>query len=291
MISPVRYLFVLDAKAAPSPVKERLGREFKDLDSGVEYDFYEAGDPADILRHVSLYCDLHPDLDTCFVSCGGAAITSAVAAGLMGAGEGKTFAVYDPSGTGMLARNFEGRDFGSIARLLTGEVTPIDMIRVNNAYAAGSCTFGMEDLAAGSGLLQSLSSLLRRSFRSIRITADGIPLDTGTILFLALSNGRFTDTGLCLAPQASITDGKADLCIVRNLSPGRLAKLMPQLSDGSFADDPSFVSDTVLRRVGSLGIESAKDLTLSLDGQPLTGKQFTIKVIPGAVRMRIPSGL
>jgi diacylglycerol kinase family enzyme len=284
-----RYLFIHDAHTESLRMKDAIVRHLKEADMGVEYDFYAASSSEDALRHVSLYCDLHPDLDTCFVACASDALTSGVAAGLMGAGEGKTLAVFDPEGSNSLARYYEGRDFGSLPELFAGTPVGIDMIRVNDSYAVNACSFGLEDLTAGQGLLQSVSAVLRRSFRSVRITADGLPLDTGTVLLFTLANGKYTSGGTMRFPSAVNDDGKLDLCIVRNMPPSRLRKVLPLLADGRIADEPSLTGDLILRRAGTLGIESAKDITISVDGCPLTGREFKVKVVPSAVRMVIPA--
>ncbi len=225
------------------------------------------------------------------MSCGGDALTAGVAAGLMGSGEGKYLAVYDTEGNNSLARYYEGADFGSLAGLIAGSPAGIDMIRVNNSYAVNACTFGLDDIlnGKGTGFIPSLSAILRRSFRTIRIKADGVPLDTGSILLFTLANGRYASGGLNCTPQASNDDGKMDLCIVKNLSPTRLMKLLPALASGGLADEPSFADDIILRRIKNLEVESAKEVTLDLDGITLTDKHFSIRMIPGAIRFIVPA--
>ena len=286
MIPGLRYVFILE----DNRLRDDLSQGMKELDSGVEYDFYEAAGAEDALRHVSLYCDLHKDIDTCFVSCGGDVLTAGVAAGLMGSGEGKCLAVYDPKGTNSLARSYEGMDFGSLAKILAGSPTAVDMIRVNNSYAVNACTFGLDDLMKGKGFIPSISAILRRSFRTINIKADGMILDTGSVLLFILANGKYASGGLHCAPLASNDDGKMDLCIVKNLPPTRLMKLLPALASGGLTDEPAFAGDTILRRVKTLEIESAKEMTLFLDGIPLTDKHFKARIIPAAIRLVIPAG-
>lgn len=291
MIPGSRYLFIHDAQPDPAPLRGDIARQWKEIDRGVEYDFYAAASPEDALRHVSLYCDLHPGIDTCFVSCGGDCLTAGVASGLMGAGQGKTLAVYDPGCTNGLARYYDGRDFGNLAKLLSGDLTSIDMIRVNNSYAVNTCTFGLEGLADGSGpgLLQSVSTVLQRSFLSIRITADGAPLDTGAVLFMTIASGKYAPGGLPCALHADNDDGKLELCIVRNMPPTRVMKLLTPFIEGRLEDEPSFADDIIRRKVSSLTVESSKDLTLSADGSPLTGKTFSIRLIPSSVRFVVPA--
>lgn len=291
MISVLRYLFIHDAKVDSAPLIESAVRQLKEIDRGVEYDFYAAKDREDALRHVSLYCDLHPDLDTCIVACGNDDLTSAVASGLMGAGEGKSLAIFDPEGTNSLARNYEGRSFGSIHALMEGRTKGLDMIRVNDSYAVNACTFGLEDMvdSKSPGLMQSLSAVLKRSFRSVRITADGSLLDAGSVLLMALSNGRYSSGGLLHIPKAVNDDGKMDLCIVRNMPPTRMVKILPSFLEGRLDEVPSLASDLIIREAKSVRIESSKDITLSVDGHLLTGREFDVRLVPSAIRMTVPA--
>ena len=47
MIAASRYLFIHDARADSATLRESLIRQWKDIDRGVEYDFYAAGSPED----------------------------------------------------------------------------------------------------------------------------------------------------------------------------------------------------------------------------------------------------
>jgi diacylglycerol kinase family enzyme len=80
-----------------------------------------------------------------------------------------------------------------------------------------------------------------------------------------------------------------DLCIVKTLPPTRMMKLIPALASGGLTDDTAFTDDIILRRVKNLEVESVKEITLDLDGMSLTDKHFTIRLIPDAVRLIVPS--
>ena len=64
---------------------------------------------------------------------------------------------------------------------------------------------------------------------------------------------------------------------------------IPALASGGLTDDTAFTDDIILRRVKNLEVESAKEITLDLDGMSLTDKHFTIRLIPDAVRLIVPS--
>ena len=50
MMSMLRYLFILEDSETSANLKAKLSREMHEMDSGVEYDFYEAAGPEDALR-------------------------------------------------------------------------------------------------------------------------------------------------------------------------------------------------------------------------------------------------
>jgi diacylglycerol kinase family enzyme len=164
------------------------------------------------------------------------------------------------------------------------------MIRINNSYAVNACTFGLEGLAGANGLTPSLSAVLKRSFRSVRIKADGIALDAGSVFLFTIANGRYASGGLNCSPQALNDDGKLDLCAIRNMPPTRLMRVLQALASGTLADEPAFAGDFVARKAKSYEVECAKDITISLDGLSLTGKEFKARVIPGAVSLVVPAG-
>ena len=118
--------------------------------------------------------------------------------------------------------------------------------------------------------------------------ADGVALDTGAISVFAAANGRYAPGRTFCSPLSAIDDGKLDLCILRNLSPARLQKAIQMLASGSYADDPAFAGDFILRRDGSIEIESSKEMTLYADTMPVTDKHFIIKNIPKSVGLVVP---
>jgi len=289
MISVTRYVFVCEEGKAEASLRDSIGKTLRDLDRGIEYDFYAAEGPEDALRHVSLYCDLHKDIDTCFVACGGDSLTSGIAGGLVGADEGKTLAIYDPAGTNSLAKYYEGADFSRLEGIVGGTPVPVDVIRVNNSYAVNACTFGLEDMSGGKGLAPSLSSVLKRSFRSVKLTADGTALNAGSVFLFTLTSGKYAPGGVFCAPQAANDDGKMDLCVIRNMPPSKLSKVLQALASGTLSDEPAFAGDYLVRKAATVEAVSTGDITICLDGRHLTGKEFKARVIPGAVRLIVPS--
>ena len=102
----------------------------------------------------------------------------------------------------------------------------------------------------------------------------------GDALVIGIGNGRQAGGGQRLCPAALINDGELDVSIVT------AQELLPTLFHSLTSDDenPNIVST----RLKSLTIRAPNEMTFNLDGEPLSGREFSIKVLPGALACRLP---
>lgn len=102
----------------------------------------------------------------------------------------------------------------------------------------------------------------------------------GDALVIGIGNGRQAGGGQKLCPEALINDGELNLTIVT------AQELLPTLLHSLTGDDnnPAMVK----AQLSSLTIRSPHEMTFNLDGEPLSGSDFSIEVLPGALRCRLP---
>lgn len=103
----------------------------------------------------------------------------------------------------------------------------------------------------------------------------------GDALVIGIGNGRQAGGGQRLCPAALINDGLLDISVVT--AQELLPTLLHSLTGGD-EDNPSIIST----RLSSLTIRSPHEMTFNLDGEPLSGQEFTIDVMPGALSCRLP---
>jgi len=176
---------------------------------------------------------------------------------------------------------------------LCGKATAIDLARVNgNRYFINMATGGFgtrittetpEKLkSALGGVSYFLHGLMRvDALKPDSCEISGPDFDwQGDALVIGIGNGQQAGGGQRLCPDALINDGKLNLSIVT------AQELLPTLLHSLTRDDnnPNIVS----ARLDSLTIRSPHEMTFNLDGEPLSGSEFTIDILPGALRCRLP---
>lgn len=119
-------------------------------------------------------------------------------------------------------------------------------------------------------LVSGVKKYVNMDLPSARFTADGEVVHDGPFAIFAVGNSRRTGGGNWLTPRADLSDGLLDLCIVGEVSRVDLLTLAPQLRAGTHLDHPA----VLYRRVRTLTVESAIELHVNADGEPLRGHTF-----------------
>lgn len=184
---------------------------------------------------------------------GGDGTCSGVANALLELGSDCALAVV-PGGTGNdFAKTLGVRNMPvpEIARLVsTGIRTRIDVGRVDGRYFINSCGFGFDasvldattrvKFLKGDALYiySALGQLL--TYKGLPITVDGGLDEAGKdLLMVTVSNGPFLGGAFHIAPQASVLDGKLDVCVVRDANVLQRVHLFASAFRGTHARLPS----------------------------------------------------
>ena len=244
---------------------------------------------------------------TRLVVAGGDGTVSEAVSGLLlaerAAGRSAELAIV-PLGTG---RDFArllglGADLESaVARLSTGKKRAVDAGRVRcrandgservrcflNIASIGLTAVSTQWLAEQSkrGPLSYVKSgivgMLRHPMTPVTIRVDGRVAHQGPLTFAAIANGRYFGGGMKVAPAATIDDGALEVVVVPGMPILRLMRLFPALFIGRHVED---------RRIGVhrgavVHAESAEEVWMEADGEPIGKLPATIELLPGGVRL------
>ncbi|WP_312061986.1 lipid kinase YegS [Pantoea septica] len=174
-----------------------------------------------------------------------------------------------------------------------GKAHVIDLARVNqDRYFINMATGGFgtrittetpEKLkAALGGVSYFIHGLMRMDTLkpdSCEISGPGFQWQ-GDALAIGVGNGRQAGGGQRLCPSALINDGQLDVSIVT------AQELLPTLLHSLTSNDDN--PNIVTAKLTSLRIVSPNEMTFNLDGEPLSGREFEIEVMPGALSCRLP---
>jgi diacylglycerol kinase (ATP) len=152
--------------------------------------------------------------------------------------------------------------------VVRGDAKRIDVGLADGHYFLNSCGFGFDAsvLEATSrvrflkGDAVYIYSALRQLFtyRGVDVTVNGAPdVESGSMLMVTVSNGRWLGGAFKIAPQASVLDGKLDACFLGDSSVLRRFKLFLGAMRGTHIGMPS---------VSAAAVE---DLTLTFPDIPL----------------------
>lgn len=281
-----------DGKAASDPLLRPAISAVRDLGHQVEVRVtFESGDAA---RYAGEAASEGVEV---VVAAGGDGTINEVAGGLLATGiSGNTAMGVIPygtandfaTGTGVL----KGDPLKALRLAATGAAIPIDVGKVNehifvNVASGG---FGAEVTAntppqlkkAIGGAAYSLMGIVTAAKMSpyqCRFTAPDGTTEDGTVLIMAVGNGRQSGGGYQVTPHALLNDGLLDVVVIHDAEITQLGTVLGELLDLQ-AKSNQFVS---YRQVASLELESTTPLQLNLDGEPYRGTRFHFTVMPGAL--------
>lgn len=102
----------------------------------------------------------------------------------------------------------------------------------------------------------------------------------GDALVIGIGNGRQAGGGQQICPDALINDGLLQLRLLTS------EELLPSFLRSLINNEEN--KNIVSASLPWLEINAPHDMTFNLDGEPLTGKQFRIEVLPNAIQCRLP---
>lgn len=242
-------------------------------------------------------------------ACGGDGTLNEVMAGAYGYEDVEVGCL--PYGTGNdYVKNFATAEaFKNLENVVNGSSIKVDILDTNQGIAAEICTVGF-DANVGYNTrhykklpfchgkmaynLSVIECLLHPIGTKLKITIDGQVYEDD-YLMVCIANGTTYGGGFQCAPDASVTDGMADIIIVNKVSRFYIAKIISKYSDGTYQKQcqvsPEFQHCIQYIRGKHITIESAKDFVSNLDGECKVRNQVEVKVVEKAMRFILPQGV
>jgi len=116
-----------------------------------------------------------------------------------------------------------------------------------------------------------------------KLTANGTTINKDAFL-ITFANASQYGNNAYIAPQANVTDGKLDICILKPFP----VYSMPSLALRVFnkTADKSFYMDTM--KETDITIVRENEGPIHLDGEPYeTGKEITVKILPACLKILV----
>jgi len=102
---------------------------------------------------------------------------------------------------------------------------------------------------------------------------------------VACANSKAYGGGMFLAPDADLHDGRLDVVFCEATSKARFLRLLPTIFKGEHVKDPN----VHVLHGAEVRISADRPFTVYADGDPIGELPCTVRAVPGAVRMLLPS--
>ncbi|ANI31245.1 lipid kinase [Yersinia entomophaga] len=176
---------------------------------------------------------------------------------------------------------------------IKGRAVPIDIAKVNDdRYFINMATGGFgarittETPAMLKSALGGASYFVHGLMRMDTLKADQCEIRgpdfhwSGEALVIGIGNGKQAGGGQELCPNALINDGLLQLRLLT------ATELLPALLTSLFSGEEN--KNVIDATLPWLEISAPHDIRFNLDGEPLSGSQFRIEVMPAALLCRLP---
>ena len=217
-----------------------------------------------------------------------------------GIGESGLEVIFAPCGTGndfMRMFRLPKDPIAAVKKQLESPVRMVDMGKINDGYFlnVAGCGFDVDvllEVEKLKGKFSAVGAYLRGAYSSIKnyrpltaeISVDGGEAQKFDGTVIAIGNGRYFGGGMKAVPSAIVDDGKFDLVCIEKVNKISIYYLLLLFSAGYHPLLKKLVKTV---RCSSVRI-TKKALDYEADGEIYSADEINLKILPGALRTRLP---
>jgi lipid kinase YegS len=192
----------------------------------------------------------------------------------------------------------KGDPLAALRLAATGEPRSIDVGQCNDRYFinVASGGFGARVTAetptqmkkALGGAAYSLMGLVTAAkmtpYRG-KLIADEVEFP-GSMILMAIGNGRLAGGGYPVTPKALLNDGLLDVMVITDVEIQEFGVLLAELMKLGAAENKY----ALYRQLKSFRIEADQPVHVNLDGEPILETEFDFRVLPRRLPFILPAG-
>ena len=298
----MKHIFVVNPQAGEHSSYEPTVKALEPFMDKYDIEIYKTGYEKHATVFIRDYIKSNPDKELRFYAAGGDGTLNEVVNGVMGH-ENVSLSVY-PSGSGndFIKSLPNPLSFLDFEKLLNAKNKKIDVLKINDAlYCVNVCNFGFDAMVAKiandlknkgkknaytKGLVKALFCGMKNQ---ITVEVDGKILNpNGKLLLATAANGAYYGGKYKCAPSYVLDDGLIESCVVKPVSIPTFLKLVKQYELGNHLTDKRFEKYLLYTRGKTVKMYSKKPFNVSLDGEIITGRTFTVEILEKALNFAMP---
>lgn len=306
----MRYTFILNPAAGHGAAgRKRRAVEAAVAASGLDAELQTTAGPG----HAVELAHAAAQAGHAVVAVGGDGTVQEVSTGVIASGHAVPFGVV-PLGTGNDFVKMVGMPRtpqAAVAALQQATPQRVDYGRVRwwDESGPGTATFlnavgigfdaRVADAVAAYKFLPGVASYLAAVFKTLRLwqtPAVRVRVEQngtahtyeGSLLLTTAGNGTCSGGGFYLTPDASISDGVFDVCVIEGISTARIFQLIPLALFGKHTG----AGEVHMHRAEHVSVESDLPLPVHVDGELVTRgtRRLEVEIVPGGLTVLMPNG-
>lgn len=300
----MKHIFIVNPAAGKENAHDTIRTALDALETPVDYEIYLTQAPGDATAYIRDYCRTHTD-PVRFYACGGDGTLNEVVNGAVGFSHA-SIGCY-PCGSGNDFVKYYGgkKHFLDVAAIVNAREEWIDLMRVGNKYSINATHFGFDSsvaqtmmnvrrkkLIGGKNAYTTgvVVGLMKAMKNDCKVSVDGELLNPGgKILLCTVANGQYVGGSFRCAPRSLDNDGLLEVCLVHPISHVTFFRLIHYYTEGTHLGNPKFEKIVEYRRGRSIHVEAPDGFIYSFDGELIRQKDFTVEVVPSAIRFAVPA--
>ena len=323
----MKHLVVINKSAGQGKSWEVLKEKIDQAFDGQKYDIYFTEAPRAVIPYLRDYLNLNKKETVRVYACGGDGTIHEVANALVGF-DNAELAIYPFGTGNDFVKSFaKEKDYNKImeekagenrfkdfAKLVKAETKEIDVSEITGGkltepmYSINVINFGFDAIVGAMGnyykehgipadakkkernepytYALNHDAMKHGRFNDIVVYADGEQLNEKQILLCTLAQGQFVGGKFWCAPKSDNTDGLIDVCVLKTMTFLGLGLIIGTYTKGKHLNKKR--KKIVYRRAKEIKIVSPEEIDLCVDGEMIKGKDFTVKVMPKAIKLVLP---
>ena len=288
--------------------KGKIAEAFK----GLEYEVYETTGPKSLIPFLKDYLKKNSKETVRVYACGGDGTAHEAANALVGFDNAELAIVAIGTGNDFV-KIYGGKEkFQEFKPLIEGKAQPVDVSKISSPdiedmYSINVINFGFDAIVGAMGNYYKEHGLPEKAkkkgldpyeyalkndamkhgrFNDIEVYADGEKLNEKQMLLATLAQGQYVGGKFRCAPKSNNTDGLIDVCVLKTMTFLGLGMIIGTYTKGKHLDKKR--KKIVYRQAKEIKMNGPKAFDVCVDGEMIKGNNFTVQVVPGAIKLVIP---
>ena len=301
----MKHIFIVNPAAGVKDSTQKIKELIEKTNLDIDYTIHITGFGGEAIEYVKKVLSQSGE-QIRFYACGGDGTLNEVVNGVIGFDNAQVAVFPCGSGNDYIKYYGTAEDFLDISELARSPSHRVDALKIGERYAINAVHFGLDSYVLRTMIKVRRNIILggKRAYTAGVIAgflgamstncsmwADGVKIGGDKILLCTLANGKYVGGSYKSSPLSHNDDGLIEVCQVNPISRMGFLKLMNTYKRGEHLEDVRFKKYLNYMRAKRVEVSAPREIPVSIDGELVTARKFTVEIVKSAVNFVVPRKL